>query len=111
MQWNKIIQDFRSLMPLKRHRWRMRQYDNCFTTTEAVDWLHEYLQNSSDFGPWVTRNQAVSLLEKFVQSKVIQQVKVGKMSKTKLSAVDQNFEDNGQLYRYICRNFKSCNVG
>ena len=97
MQWNKIIHDFRSQMPLKRHRWRMKQYDHCFTTTEAVDWLNQYLQSSEDFGPWVTRNQAVSLLDKFVQSKVIQGVKVHKVSKTKLSA--EGFEDNGHLYR------------
>ncbi|XP_071799875.1 DEP domain-containing protein 1A-like [Asterias amurensis] len=96
--WNMIIQEFRSGMPLKRHRkgLRSRPYDNCFTSSEAVEWLHEYLQNCDRFGPWVTKSQTISLLEKFLQSKVIQVVK----GSTKGSSTPK-FEDNGDLYRFV----------
>ncbi|XP_038068639.1 DEP domain-containing protein 1A-like isoform X2 [Patiria miniata] len=95
--WNMIIRDFRAGMPLKRHRkgLRGRHHDNCFTSTEAIDWLHDYLQNCDRFGPWVTRAQTVSLLEKFLHSKVVQGVK----GSTKSSPV--KFEDNGDLYKFV----------
>lgn len=95
--WNTIIGDFRSGIPLKRHRWRMRYFDNCFTSTEAVDWLHDYLCHSENFGPWVTRSQVVLLLQKFVQSKIIEEVR-GPKGATTVQAV---FEDNGHLYKFL----------
>ena len=36
-------------MPAKRHRQRMKVLENCFTGTEAVEWLTKYLQNSEMF--------------------------------------------------------------
>ncbi|XP_022089261.1 DEP domain-containing protein 1A-like [Acanthaster planci] len=95
--WNMIIQEFRSGMPLKRHRrgLRGRYHDNCFTSTEAIDWLHEYLQNCDRFGPWVSRAQTISLLEKFLHSKVIQGVKGS------AKGSPGKFEDNGDLYKFV----------
>ncbi|XP_071510090.1 DEP domain-containing protein 1A-like [Diadema antillarum] len=95
--WNTIISDFRSGIPLKRHRWRMRHYDNCFTSAEAVDWLHNYLCNSENFGPWVTRQQVVLLLDKFVQSKIIEEIQTSKVA----AAEKASFEDNGHLYKFL----------
>ncbi|XP_041475302.1 DEP domain-containing protein 1B-like [Lytechinus variegatus] len=95
--WNSIVSDFRAGIPLKRHRWRMRYYDNCFTSTEAADWLHDYLCNSENFGPWVMRTQVILLLDKFVQSKIIEEVKASKGDGTEKAS----FEDNGHLYKFL----------
>eukprot|EP00057_Strongylocentrotus_purpuratus_P008679 XP_011663153.1 PREDICTED: DEP domain-containing protein 1A [Strongylocentrotus purpuratus] len=95
--WNSIVGDFRAGIPLKRHRWRMRYYDNCFTSSDAADWLHDYLCNNENFGPWVTRTQVILLLDKFVQSKIIEEVKASKGVGTEKAS----FEDNGHLYKFL----------
>lgn len=73
----------------------MRYYDNCFTSSDAADWLHDYLCNNENFGPWVTRTQVILLLDKFVQSKIIEEVKASKGVGTEKAS----FEDNGHLYK------------
>ncbi|XP_071837194.1 DEP domain-containing protein 1A-like isoform X1 [Apostichopus japonicus] len=93
--WNEIVSDFRSGIPTKRHRWKMRFYDDCFMSNEAVDWLHNYLQTNENYGPWVTREQAIQLLEKFAQSKIIESVKPFK------GGSKEPFEDNGSLYKLV----------
>ncbi|XP_036385743.1 DEP domain-containing protein 1B, partial [Megalops cyprinoides] len=90
--WNEIIKLFRGGMPLRRHWVHFRSYDNSFTGTEAVDWLHELLKRNHNFGPEVTRYQTLQLLRKFLKNHVIEDVK-GRYGK-------EDFEDNGQVYRF-----------
>ncbi|KAM6986018.1 DEP domain-containing protein 1B-like [Aplochiton taeniatus] len=90
--WNETVKLFRGGMPLKRHWAHFRSYDNSFNGTEAVDWLHELLRRNHNFGPEVTRYQTLQLLRKFVKNHVIEDVK-GRYGK-------EDFEDNGQLYRF-----------
>ncbi|GFT59560.1 DEP domain-containing protein 1A [Trichonephila clavipes] len=56
-QWNEVIAAFQSGMPVKKHRRRIQTYHNCFTSSEAVTWLHCYLMNNPNFGSEVTRKQ------------------------------------------------------
>ncbi|KAJ8395622.1 hypothetical protein AAFF_G00031030 [Aldrovandia affinis] len=90
--WNEIIKLFRGGMPLRRHWAHFRSYDNSFTGSEAVDWLHELLKRNHNFGPEVTRYQTLQLLRKFLKNHVFEDVK-GRFGK-------ENFEDNGQVYRF-----------
>ncbi|KAJ7988176.1 hypothetical protein DPEC_G00320890 [Dallia pectoralis] len=90
--WNETIKLFRGGMPLKRHWAYFRSYDNSFTGSEAVDWLHELLKRNHNFGPEVTRHQTLQLLRKFMKNHVIEDIK-GRHGK-------ENFEDNGQVYRF-----------
>ena len=48
-QWRKMVQGFRSNMPVCRHRVRMKSYEDCFTGSEAVAWLTDYLVSSGLF--------------------------------------------------------------
>ncbi|XP_033116295.1 DEP domain-containing protein 1B-like [Anneissia japonica] len=89
--WNGLIKEFRNGMHPKRHRWRMRHYDNCFTSTEAIEFLLNHLHNDTNFGPWVTRDQTSRLLSKFIENRVIVEVKS--------SSSKGPFEDDGRLYR------------
>ncbi|XP_013838145.2 DEP domain-containing protein 1B isoform X2 [Sus scrofa] len=90
--WNETVELFRARMPLRKHRCRFKSYEHCFTGAEAVDWLHELLRCSQNFGPEVTRKQTVQLLKKFLKNHVIEDIK-GKWGQ-------EDFEDNRHLYRF-----------
>ena len=49
-QWQEVITGFRAGMPRHKKRVKMRQYENCFTGGEAVEWLHSHLQSTGLFG-------------------------------------------------------------
>ena len=50
-------------MPVSRH-WRgLKQYDNCFAASDAIQWLHHHLVNNPNFGKTVTREQTTKLLK------------------------------------------------
>lgn len=89
--WQEVIESFRAGMPRKKKWYKMRLYDECFTGTEAVEWLHVHLQTSGLFGT-VSRQQAEKLLQKFVTSDVITDVK-GKLNKFD--------EEGGHLYQFV----------
>lgn len=91
--WNEVILAFRTGMPLKRHRRRMRNYDNCFTGSDCASWLNCYLKNNPNFGPDVTRSQTVQLLQKFLKCHVIE-CATSKTGKTE-------FLDSSHLYRFV----------
>ncbi|NWS65950.1 DEP1A protein, partial [Crotophaga sulcirostris] len=90
--WNEITKYFRAGMPLRKHRQHFKKHGNCFTASEAVDWLHEVLRSNSNFGPEVTRQQTIQLLRKFLKNHVIEDIK-GRWG-------SENLEDNGALYRF-----------
>ena len=46
---------FRAGMPLQRHRKALKRYDNCFMSSDAINWFHLHLRNSPDFAVAITR--------------------------------------------------------
>ncbi|KAM4629299.1 DEP domain-containing protein 1A [Polymixia lowei] len=90
--WNEVTRLFRSGMPLRKHRQNFRLHAACFTATAAVEWLHQLLLSNSNFGPDVTRQQTVQLLNKFLKNHVIEDVK-GRWG-------TEDLEDNNTLYRF-----------
>lgn len=90
-QWNETIKLFRGGMPLRKHWAHFRSYDNSFTGSEAVDYLHELLKRNQNFGPEVTRYQSLQLLRKFLKNHVIEDIK-GRFG-------NEGFDDNRRLYR------------
>ena len=102
------MEDFRAGMPAKRHRQRMKVLENCFTGSEAVEWLTKYLQNSEMFQSvskqqvkYFNNNplinyifQAVTLLQKFFECEVIEDAK----GKDK-----EKFSDGNSLYHFVTR--------
>lgn len=90
--WNEVTKYFRAGMPVKKHRQHFKSYGNCFTATDAVDWLHELLRNNSNFGPEVTRHQTLQLLRKFLKNHVIEDLK-GRWG-------TENLDDDNHLFRF-----------
>ncbi len=62
-------------MPLKKHKKNMRTYENCFSSTDAVDWLQKSLQKNPNFGAEVTKEQTVLLLQKLYRAGIIENVR------------------------------------
>jgi len=89
--WNDIITNFRSGMPVKRHRKGLKTYDNCFRSSDAVEWLHKNLQTNNNFGVQVRRDQTVQLLNKLYRAGIIENTK---------EDGDDEFLEIGGLYRF-----------
>ena len=86
------MKSFRQGIETKRHRWHIKTYDNCFTGSEAVDFLYHHMQWTGTFGH-VTRQQAQKLCQKFLETCIIADAR-GKQEKNK-------FQDDGHLYKCI----------
>lgn len=54
-QWTGLVRAFRNDIQLSRHRRYMKTYDDCFVASDAVEWVHQYLQKNPNFGTDVTR--------------------------------------------------------
>ncbi|XP_032780298.2 DEP domain-containing protein 1B isoform X1 [Daphnia magna] len=94
--WNEALRIFNNGVPQKRHWRQLKQYENCFTATEATNWLHSQLKENSHFGPSVSKEQTQQLLCKFLKAGVFEDVRgVG-------SKADLRMETSG-LYRLTNR--------
>ncbi|OQR73087.1 hypothetical protein BIW11_01196 [Tropilaelaps mercedesae] len=66
-------------MPVGRRRKGLKTYDNCFSGGEAVSWTLDYLKRNRELllsrGQVVTRDKVALLLQKFVEQKIIQDVR------------------------------------
>ncbi|XP_074596931.1 DEP domain-containing protein 1A-like [Brevipalpus obovatus] len=96
--WNQIICDFSCGIKAKRHRRHLRLYSNCFMASKAVDWLHCYLMDHKPCPDKpIIRNQAIQLLEKFLQYNIIEKVIYKEPDAL-------HFKDNKELYRLKTEN-------
>ncbi|KAJ7377036.1 GTPase activator [Desmophyllum pertusum] len=82
----------KSNVPVKRRRWRMRVFADVFVASEALDWLHGFLKENPNFGPDVTRQQAVQLCQKFLKNGII--------TDARGAQYNGMFENNSHLYRF-----------
>jgi len=98
--WNQLLSSFKEGMELKRKRYRLKSYEQCFSGAEALDWIHSYIQNHPSFGAHVTREQAFMLLQKFIENDVFQNA-VGKVTK--------KFQDTNCLYKFSDSDISSQN--
>nr|XP_018912659.1 PREDICTED: DEP domain-containing protein 1A-like [Bemisia tabaci] len=89
--WNEAICIFKKGMPVKRHRRHMKYYDGTFTGIEAVNWFHAALLKTSYFGPDVTRDQVVRLLDKFLKANVF----------TSIKTTNRPFKEGAELYQFV----------
>ena len=76
-------------MPARKHMKNLKTYDNCFSSSEVVDWLHKNLQKNSNFGSDVTKDQTVQLLNKLVRARIIENIR---------NEDSREFKD-GELYK------------
>jgi len=87
--WNDIIRTMRAEMPTRKHKKNLKTFENCFSSSEAIEWLHKNLQKNSNFGSDVTREQTVQLLSKLARAGIIENVRDDEV---------QEFRE-GELYR------------
>jgi len=73
--WNDIIRTMRAEMPVRKHKKNLKTYENCFSSSEVIDWLHKNLQKNSNFGTDVTREQTLQLLSKLTRAGIIENVR------------------------------------
>ena len=85
------MKDFRRGICLKKKRYKMKQYESCFSGADAVAWLLKYLQESEQFNA-VGKDQVVKLLQKFVDLGVIEDAR---------EKATRKFEGDGHLYRFV----------
>ncbi len=78
----KIIGLMREELEIKQRRYRFKNYDNCWISSEAIDWLMES-QN------W-TREEAIELGQMLIDRGIIKNI-----------TDNQNFEDGYYLYSFI----------
>ncbi|KAH9523688.1 hypothetical protein Btru_040659 [Bulinus truncatus] len=93
--WNDVIGAFRQFVPCGRHRRYMKTFDNCFSGGSATDWLHQYLKNSNNFNEEVSREKALSLLNKLYKAGIFEEVKISKTMRHKAD-VQEN-----RLYKFL----------
>ncbi|XP_045584516.1 DEP domain-containing protein 1A isoform X3 [Procambarus clarkii] len=94
--WNDAVRSFYNGMPVSRHWKGLRQYDRCFTATEAIDWLLNHLQSNPNFGDSVSRDQTAKLLRKFLKAGLIEDVR-GNTTRP------DDFKDSRELYKFSNR--------
>lgn len=77
--WNTIVAAVRAEMPVRKRRKGLKTFDNCFSGSEAVSWTLDYLKRNSDLllsaGQIVNREKVALLMQKFVEQKIIQDVR------------------------------------
>ena len=76
-------------MPRRKKRVKIRVSEECFTGHEAVEWLHFYLQTSSNFGS-VSREQVNTIVQSSreeLNKAIFIRVTVGFLSRRKWRSV------------------------
>lgn len=99
--WYEIINAFREEVPLKKHWRNFRTYQDCFSASEAVEWLYRYLKSSPNFKSHttLTRQQAIQLLQIFLKEKIIEDVRASDIKFT-----FKDFQDDDRLYKFCTSN-------
>ena len=72
----------------------MKYYDDCFSGSEALAWIHDFLKANPNFGKNISRKQAKLLCQKLLQRNVFEDVL--SQSKSTKPAFDEN-----HLYSFV----------
>lgn len=88
--WNDMINHLRQNIVVKRRRWKMKLYENCFQGSEAISVLQTYVTSHPDLKHTVSRAQLRSLCQIFVEKRILESVE------------DRpDFEDGSKLFRFV----------
>ena len=87
-------------MPLKRYWRNFRTYSDCFSGSDAVDWMYRFLKTNHHFKHLtITRQNAIKVLQIFLKDKLIEDVR-GNTTSGELNSIKE-FQDDDRLYRYL----------
>ena len=91
------MRNFKTGIRLKKKRWRMKYYEDCFSGSDALAWIHDFLKLNPNFNQNdVSRTQAKLLCQKLLQNNVFVDI-VSQFKSTK-----PVFEEN-HLYTFESR--------
>ena len=98
LKWNGLIEEFCTNMPLKKHWRNFRTYSDCFTASEAIEWLYKHLKTSPSFSHLsITRQNAIKVLQIYLKQKIIEDVR-GNATNNE-STNNKEFQDDDRVYR------------
>ncbi|CAF0977052.1 unnamed protein product [Brachionus calyciflorus] len=98
-KWNEILDFFFLNMPLKRHWKNFRTFNDCFTASEAIEWIYSFLKSSPNFQHLnITRQNAIKLLQIYLKERIIEDVRSGENFSFK------EFQDDNRIYRFCMSN-------
>jgi hypothetical protein len=81
-------------MPLKRHWRNFRTHSDCFTASEAIEWLYRHLKTNPHFSHLsISRQNAIKVLQIFLKDKIIEDVRTNENFNFK------EFLDDDRVYR------------
>ncbi|CAB3385575.1 Hypothetical predicted protein [Cloeon dipterum] len=92
-KWNAAVDIFRVEMPVKSHRHFLRNHEDTFTGAEAATWFLAKLQGSNHF-EYLSKNQVIALLDKFLKANVFEPV---------FNDKSNEFKPNNTLYQFPSR--------
>ena len=87
--WNDMVAHLRRNIVVKRRRWKMKLYENCFPGSEAITVLQTYVTSHPDLRHTVSRVQLRSLCQIFMEKRILESVEER-----------PDFEDGSKLYRF-----------
>lgn len=87
--WNDMVAHLRRNIVVKRRRWKMKLYENCFPGSEAITVLQTYVTSHPDLRHTVSRVQLRSLCQIFIEKRILESVEER-----------PDFEDGSKLYRF-----------
>lgn len=94
-------------MPLKKHWRNLRAYSNCFSGSDAVDWMLRYLKTSAYFQHLtLNRQNAIAVLQIMFRDKLFEDVRAESYN-------PKPFADDDRLYRFSTSNpyvFERCRL-
>ena len=90
--WNDMVNHLRGNVVVKRRRWKMKSYDDCFQGSEAIEVLQNYVKSHPDLRHTVSRAQLRNLCQIFVQKRILESVEDNQRT---------DFEDGSKLYRFV----------
>ena len=84
-------------MPLKRHWRNFRTYSECFTASDAIEWLYRHLKTNQNFSHiTITRQNAIKVLQIFLKDKVIEDVRISGGTE---NITLKEFQDDERIYK------------
>ncbi|XP_028417650.1 DEP domain-containing protein 1B-like isoform X2 [Dendronephthya gigantea] len=100
--WNELVRNFKTGIRLKKKRWRMKYYEDCFSGSDALAWIHDFLKLNPNFNQNdVSRTQAKLLCQKLLQNNVFEDIV------SQFKSIKPAFEEN---HLYTFENKASCDA-
>lgn len=90
--WNDMVNHLRGNVVVKRRRWKMKSYEDCFQGSEAISSLQNYVKSHPDLRHTVSRAQLRNLCQFFMQKRILESVEDEKLTE---------FEDGSKLFRFV----------